>query len=245
MQQNILLSANHIFKDYDSKLIVNDISLQIAGKERVALVGPSGCGKSTLLSVLGGLLRPERGEVYLAGEPVIAPTKRIAWMPQNDLLMPWRTVLYNVALPLRLGGVKKSEALEKAREHFEEFGLSGYENAWPHQLSGGMRKRAAFLRTALTGAQVMLLDEPFASLDAITRVQMQEWLLQRLNHLGCALVLVTHDVEEALYVCDRVVVLSSAPARIIGEVASIAEKNKVFRFSRQMGDLKEKVAALL
>ncbi|MHB1315132.1 MAG: ABC transporter ATP-binding protein [Christensenellales bacterium] len=245
MQQAALLSADHIYKDYDSKLILEDITLQIAKKERVALIGPSGCGKSTLLSVLGGLLRPERGEVFLEGGAVTAPTKRIAWMPQNDLLMPWRTVLNNVALPLRLSRVKKAQALDTAREYFEDFGLAGYEKAWPHQLSGGMRKRAAFLRTALTGADVMLLDEPFASLDAMTRTQMQDWLLQRMERLGSALVLVTHDVEEALYVCDRVVVLSPAPARIIGEVACSFEKNKAFRFSQQMGDLKKKVAALL
>ena len=245
MQQDVLLSAKHIYKDYENKLILKDINLKIQSGERVALIGPSGCGKSTLLSVLGGLLRPERGEVTLYGSAVTAPTKRIAWMPQNDLLMPWRRVLNNVALPLRLSRMKKAEACKTAQEYFEEFGLAGYENAWPHQLSGGMRKRAAFLRTALTGADVILLDEPFAALDAMTRAQMQDWLLGRMGHLGSALVLVTHDVEEAFYLCDRVIVLSPAPAQIIGEVPCDFPKDKTFRYSPQMVELKKKVAELL
>ena len=172
--------------------------------------------------------------MHLEDSLVTAPTKRIAWMPQNDLLMPWRTVLYNIALPLRLSKVRKAQAMKTASRYFEEFGLAGYEKAWPHQLSGGMRKRAAFLRTALTGADVMLLDEPFAALDAMTRAQMQDWLLQRMERLGSALILVTHDVEEALYVCDRVLVLSAPPAQIVGEIQCRCKKNHAFRFSEEM-----------
>ena len=136
----------------------------------------------------------------------------------------------------------KEQASKTAQEYFEEFGLAGYEKAWPHQLSGGMRKRAAFLRTVLTGADVLLLDEPFAALDAMTRSQMQDWLLGRMAHLGSALVLVTHDVEEAFYLCERVVVLSAAPARILGEVCCDFCKDKTFRFSPHLAELKKKVA---
>ena len=142
-------------------------------------------------------------------------------------------------------GIKKETASKEASRHFAEFGLSGYEKAWPHQLSGGMRKRAAFLRTTLTGASIMLLDEPFAALDALTRIQMQNWLLERLRCLGSSIVLVTHDVEEALYVCDRVIVLSINPAKIVGEVLCDSEKSPEFRYSDRMTHLKQEVSALL
>jgi len=245
MDQHAVLAVNNIYKDYEGKRILENITLAVAPGERVAILGPSGCGKSTLLSILGGLLPPDGGSVTLGEQPVEKPTRRIAWMPQNDLLMPWRTVLGNVSLPLRLSGVKKAAAYDTARRHFEEFGLSGYEKAWPHQLSGGMKKRAAFLRTALTGANVMLLDEPFAALDALTRIQMQQWLLDQLEKLGSSIVLVTHDVEEALYVCSRVVVLSAHPASIAGEVNSGAQKTPAFRFSDTMNHLKQEVASFL
>jgi ABC-type nitrate/sulfonate/bicarbonate transport system ATPase subunit len=190
------------------------IDLDVAPGELVALVGPSGCGKSTLLGVLAGLLAPSRGRVLIDGREPDELLGRAAHMPQKDLLMPWRTVLGNVALPLELRGMEPREARERARAELPRFGLAGCARRWPFQLSGGMRQRAALLRTFLSGRDLLLLDEPFGALDALTRQAMQEWLLSIWQEDRKTIVLVTHDVEEAIYLADRVHVMSARPARI-------------------------------
>ena len=182
----------------------------------LGLVGPSGCGKSTLLEVVCGLREPSGGEIAVGGGS--SPRRRLAscaFMPQRDMLLPWLSALDNAALALRNRKVARKQAREQAGGLFERFGLGGFEAAPPAELSGGMRQRVAFLRTLVAGKPVLALDEPFASLDAITRAEMQEWLADALRSDPRTVILVTHDVEEALYLSDRVAVLSARPARIV------------------------------
>ena len=185
------------------------MSLRALEHEVVCVVGPSGCGKSTLLELVCGLQEPDAGSV--AGAPAV-------YMPQRDLLFPWATALDNAALPLRIAGQSRSAARAQARPLFAELGLGGFECALPAALSGGMRQRVAFLRTLLSGKPVLALDEPFAALDALTRVEVQRWLEEALERAPRTVVLVTHDVEEAVVLGDRVVVLSPRPGRVVAEL---------------------------
>ncbi|HVQ58227.1 MAG TPA: ABC transporter ATP-binding protein [Solirubrobacterales bacterium] len=191
----------------------------------LGLVGPSGCGKSTLLELICGLCEPTGGTVEVGGATDSAGRlDRCAYMPQRDLLLPWYSAIDNAALALRNRGTGRAEARRQAAAPFERFGLAGFEQARPDELSGGMRQRVAFLRTLISGKPVLALDEPFASLDAITRAEMQEWLAAALREDPRTVVLVTHDVEEALYLCDRVAVLSARPARIVAELPAPAPR---------------------
>jgi ABC-type nitrate/sulfonate/bicarbonate transport system ATPase subunit len=194
--------------------VLADVSIELAVGEFVSLVGPSGCGKSTLLKILAGLVAPSAGDVLLEGERRDALLGRVGYMPQDDLLMPWRTTLDNVTLGLELAGVRRADARERAREQFARFGLDGFERHWPRALSGGMRQRAALLRTFLAGRDVLLLDEPLGALDALTREEMREWLLEVWEADRKTILLVTHDVEEAAFLSDRVYVMSGSPGRI-------------------------------
>jgi ABC-type nitrate/sulfonate/bicarbonate transport system ATPase subunit len=182
--------------------------------ELVSVIGPSGCGKSTLLNTIAGLEQPDGGTVELDGRPSGDRLGMVGYMQQKDLLMPWRSVLDNAILGLEIGGVHRGEARRRALELVDAFGLRGFENQYPHALSGGMRQRAAFLRTVLVNRDVMLLDEPFGALDALTRTQMQEWLLGLWGLLGKTIVLVTHDVDEALLLSDRVYVMTARPGKV-------------------------------
>jgi ABC-type nitrate/sulfonate/bicarbonate transport system ATPase subunit len=197
------------------------LDLDVGPGEVLGVVGPSGCGKSTLLELVAGLAEPDAGRVEVEGRT--APNERLAacaYMPQRDLLLPWRDALGNAALALECAGVPRREARRQAAPLFERFGLARFERARPAELSGGMRQRVAFLRTLLAGRPVLLLDEPFASLDAISRAGMQEWLAGALAAEPRTVVLVTHDVEEALFLGDRVVVLSPRPGRVRRELAA-------------------------
>ncbi len=185
------------------------VTLTLAAGEIVSVVGPSGCGKTTLLELACGLQRPDTGTVR--AQPA-------ALMPQRDLLLAWRSALDNAALPLRLQGVPRDAARERARELFTRFGLAGFERARPAELSGGMRQRISLLRSLLADKPVLALDEPLAALDAITRADMQAWLADALTAAGRTVLLVTHDVEEAVLLADRVLVLSPRPGRILAEV---------------------------
>ncbi len=205
-----IAGLSHSFGELE---VIAGLELGVAGGEVVGLVGPSGCGKSTLLELIAGLLPPAAGAIMVAGETGAAERlARCAYMPQRDLLLPWLAAIDNASLAQRNRGSSKAAARAAAQPLFERFGLAGFEEARPAQLSGGMRQRIAFARTLLAGKPVVLLDEPFASLDAITRAEMQEWLAGALAAEARTVVLVTHDVEEALYLCDRVVVLSARPA---------------------------------
>jgi ABC-type nitrate/sulfonate/bicarbonate transport system ATPase subunit len=194
---------------YGEVLALDGVTLGAAPGEVVAIVGPSGCGKSTLLELVCGLQRPDAGTVE-AGRAVL--------MPQRDLLLPWASALDNAALALRATGVPRARARAQAAPVFEEFGLGGFEAARPHELSGGMRQRVAFLRTLLAGAPILCLDEPFGALDALSRADMQAWLAGALAREPRTVLHVTHDVEEAVVLADRVVVLAPRPGRVVAEL---------------------------
>jgi len=204
------------------KAAVEDLDLQVESGSFAALVGPSGCGKSTVLRVLAGLLAPDGGSVAVDGADVAGRPGATAWLPQRDALLPWRRVLGNAVLGAEMHGVPRAEAEATARALLDRFGLGGTEQQWPSELSGGMRQRVAVLRAFLTPAPVLLLDEPFGALDALTRRQMQSWLQEVLADETAGgrrtVVLVTHDVEEALLLSDRVLVSSPAPGRIVADV---------------------------
>lgn len=205
--------------------VIDRLELAVGAGEVLGIVGPSGCGKSTLLELVSGLRQPGRGTIEVQGAR--APGGRLArcaYMPQRDLLLPWLTAIDNACLAPRNRGASRAEARRLAHPLFERFGLAGFEGSRPSELSGGMRQRIAFLRTLLAGKPVLLLDEPFASLDAITRAEMQEWLAEALAAESPTAILVTHDVEEALYVSDRVAVLSARPARLITELRGPAPR---------------------
>ncbi|MGH2925085.1 MAG: ABC transporter ATP-binding protein [Solirubrobacterales bacterium] len=203
---------------FDRLSVIDALDLTVADGEVLGLVGSSGCGKSTLLELIGGLLAPDSGAIEVGGAGSAAGRlARCAYMPQRDLLLPWLSAIDNAALALRNRGASRAEARREAHPLFERFGLAGFERARPFELSGGMRQRIAFLRTLLADKPVLLLDEPFASLDALTRAEMQEWLAEALAAESRTAMLVTHDVEEALYLSDRVAVLSPRPARVLAE----------------------------
>ncbi|HEX5763648.1 MAG TPA: ABC transporter ATP-binding protein [Solirubrobacterales bacterium] len=205
---------------YGELTTIRELDLSVASGSVLGLVGPSGCGKSTLLELLCGLQEPVAGEIEVrGGGNAAARLASCAFMPQRDVLLPWLSALDNAALAPRNRGAGRRRARAEAAELFERFGLAGFERALPRELSGGMRQRVAFLRTLLSGKPVLALDEPFASLDAITRAEMQAWLARALEDDPHTVVMVTHDVEEALYLSDRVLVLSARPARVIDEIA--------------------------
>lgn len=213
-----LRSVEHSYGDLE---VLAGIDLEVPAQGVIGLVGPSGCGKSTLLELVCGLREADAGSVQVGGRA--SPRDRLArcaYMPQRDLLMPWYSALDNAALALRNRGASKRQARAQAAALFDRFGLGGFERSRPEELSGGMRQRVAFLRTLVAGKPVLALDEPFAALDAITRAEMQEWLAAALREDPRTVVLVSHDVEEALYLSDRVAVLSSRPGRIVAELGA-------------------------
>lgn len=237
------LQVKDVSITFENKKILEHLSLDVKEGEFVAIIGPSGSGKSTLLNILAGILTPETGAVTVDGELVKGVTDHFAYMPQSDLLLPWKTIMENVTLYGQLHGQKK-EAMEKAKKEFSVFGLQGYEDAFPEELSGGMRQRAAFLRTALCSADIMLLDEPFGALDVITRNEMQDWLLKLRSELGRTTLLVTHDIEEAMYLADRIVMLGGRPAAVAREInLSGIEKSRDWLY--EQSDLRKEIQRLL
>lgn len=193
--------------------VLEGLDLRVGRGEFVAVVGPSGCGKSTLFSLITGAVAPASGSIRRAAG------SQVAYMPQRDLLLPWRTVLDNAALGPDLQGKGLARARDEARQLLPLFGLSGFADAYPSELSGGMRQRAALLRTALLEREIMLLDEPFGALDALTRAEMQGWLVEVCRTLSRTVLFTTHDIEEAVFLADRVYVLSARPARLAAELA--------------------------
>lgn len=236
------LCVENLSISFDKQLILNHIDFQIRKGEFVALLGPSGCGKSTILNILAGLLSKETGIIKVDNQEIKGLSDHFAYMPQSDLLLPWKTILDNVTLYGQIN--HDSKAKENALKEFKTFGLDGYQNSYPNQLSGGMRQRAAFLRTALCKADILLLDEPFGALDVITRNDMQDWLLDLRKQYNRTTLLVTHDIDEALFLADRILILSHRPASILKEIdLSNVSKSRDWLF--EQGTLKKEIFELL
>ncbi|MEE2060839.1 ABC transporter ATP-binding protein [Rhodococcus artemisiae] len=210
------VTVSGVHRSFDGNHVLDDIGFDVSPGEFVSVIGPSGSGKSTLFGLVAGLDTPDVGAVVVGGAP--AAPGRAALMPQKDLLFPWRTVLDNCALALEVQGVPRGEARERAQALFPAFGLTGFEDARPSQLSGGMRQRAALARTVIQQREILLLDEPFGALDSLTRTDMQLWLQDVWQRDRWTVLMITHDVREAVLLSDRVLVLSPRPARIMHEV---------------------------
>lgn len=202
------------FEHRDRSLeVLRDVSLEVEAGSFVSLLGPSGCGKTTLLQIIGGLVRPDQGSVLLDGEEITA-AGAAGYMPQKDLLLPWRTLLQNVTLGPEVDGRSRWESEAQARELLERFGLGGFEESNPAQLSGGMRQRAALLRAVMYQSRFLILDEPLSALDALTRLELQVWLADLVVQLGSTAVMVTHDIREALLLSDEIYLFTGRPARV-------------------------------
>lgn len=206
--------GKHFGSGQDRLSVLEGVDFHVGDGQFVSIIGPSGCGKTTLLNIIAGLEQPSAGVVELDGEAVRQRLGMVAYMQQKDLLMPWRTVVDNAILALEVRGVARREARERAESLLGPFGLDGFGKHYPPALSGGMRQRAAFLRTFLADRDVVLLDEPFGALDALTRSQMQEWLMEMWGETGKTIVLITHDVEEAILLSDVIYVLSGRPGQV-------------------------------
>ena len=213
-------SLSKAFRDDGATLeALRDFSLQVEAGQFVTIIGPSGCGKSTLFNLIVGLDEPDAGEIWLDGSPVPRRAGLFGYMPQRDLLLPWRSVVANASLARELHGVPPERARAAAAELLPLFGLQEFTSAYPAALSGGMRQRVALLRTILTDREVLLLDEPFGALDALTRRELQDWLLRAWDQFGRTVLFITHDVAEALYLGDRVIVLSPRPGQVVSDLA--------------------------
>jgi len=213
-----LLRTELVTKSYQQRPIITEISIHLDEGEMVSLLGLSGSGKTTLLNIMSGLVAPDSGHVYLAGKEITGQPGQISYMLQKDLLLEHKRVIDNVALPLVIHGMKKQEARTKANQYFEQFDLSGTQMLYPSQMSGGMRQRAALLRTYLGSEGVILLDEPFSALDMITREQLHNWYLDIMQRICLSTILITHDVDEAILMSDRIYLLTGSPGEIRHEI---------------------------
>lgn len=213
MRSKNILQFHNVSFHYDEKPIINELNASIQDKEFVSITSPSGCGKSTLFRLITGLEEVSTGQIELTE----TKSHPVGYMPQKDMLLPWRTIIENAALPLECQGVQKKEAQIKAKELLHKFGLQGYETKYPKDLSGGMRQRVSFIRTLLTGGEVLLLDEPFSALDALTKASLQEWLFEQWKEWEKTILFITHDVEEALFLSNRILVVEQQPITTLTE----------------------------
>ena len=213
----MLLSVEQVSKSFDNKTVIENISLTLGEREIVCLLGVSGGGKTTLFNIIAGLSRPDSGKVLLDGRDITGTAGSVSYMLQKDLLLPFRSVLDNVALPLELQGIPRKQARQQAEQYFAQFGLDGTQQSYPAQLSGGMRQRAALLRTYLFSRKIALLDEPFSALDAITKSEIHRWYLDIMQRIELSTLFITHDIDEAILLSDRIYILSGKPGRITSE----------------------------
>lgn len=220
-----ILKAQNISKSFGEKQVLSDVNITLNKGEIVSLLGVSGAGKTTLFNILSGIYKADTGNVYLNGEDITGKPGKVSYMLQKDLLFPYRKVIDNVCLPLIINGAKKKEAREKALPLFKVFDIEGTEFKYPDQLSGGMRQRAALLRTYLSSNGVALLDEPFSALDTITRTKIHKWYLDVMGQIDLSTVFITHDIDEAIILSDRIYILSGTPGTIANEIV-IDEKSR-------------------
>jgi len=217
-QPPIQLSVRNVSKSFRDKAgevrVLEDLSFSINERDFVSIIGPSGCGKTTIFNIIAGLLEPDSGSILYRGEEIESLRGRVGYMMQKDLLFPWRTVLQNVLLGLEMKGVAREVAEARAHEYLKQFGLAGFENAYPKTLSGGMRQRVALIRTLIMDPDILLLDEPFSALDYQTRLYLEGVLKDAVETYNKTVILVTHDIDEAVALSKRVVVLSGRPARV-------------------------------
>lgn len=234
-------------KDYGGQVLLQDIALTVHSGELVSILGMSGSGKTTLFNIISGLIRPEEGQVRLHGRDVTGETGHVAYMLQKDLLLPYKTIADNVALPLIIRGEEPTRAREQAVEQFEFFGLGGTENKYPRQLSGGMRQRAALLRTYLFSRDLALLDEPFSALDTITRSALHQWYLEVMENIHLTTLFITHDIDEAILLSDRIYLLTGTPSQISQEIRITEPKPRSadFRVSEAFLDYKRRILQAL
>ena len=232
-----ILEVRDVSKSFDGENIINNISMSLKEGEIVSLLGVSGGGKTTLFNIIAGLSLPDEGSIQLEGTDITGKPGHISYMLQKDLLLPYRTIADNVALPLMIKGMKKKEAREKALSYFSEFGLEGTEKKYPSQLSGGMRQRAALLRTYLFSEKVALLDEPFSALDMLTKQAIHEWYLDVMQKIQLSTLFITHDIDEAILLSDRIYLLTGKPGRITTEIVIQESRPRPKDFSLTEGFL--------
>lgn len=242
-----ILSVNEVKKSFGDKTIIDHVNLSLDKGELVSLLGVSGAGKTTLFNCISGIDAPDSGTILLAGENITGQPGHISYMLQKDLLLPYKKIIDNVSLPLLLSGMKKKEARAKAAAHFEEFGIAGTENCYPTELSGGMRQRAALLRTYLASSGVALLDEPFSALDTITKSAMHTWYLSVMEKINLSTIFITHDIDEAILLSDRILILSGTPGTITQEIVISEPKprRKDFNLTTQFITYKKQVIEAL
>jgi ABC-type nitrate/sulfonate/bicarbonate transport system ATPase subunit len=243
-QNNTSVFVDNVSLSWKNQRILHNICLKVNAGQIVSIIGPSGCGKSSLLHIIAGLVQPSNGKIYLNNVNCTGKTGITGYMQQKDVLFPWKTVLENTALPLILSGIKNEEALKEASSFFQDFGLHGFQNYLPKELSGGMRQRAALLRTHMMKKDILLLDEPFGALDSLTRKSMQIWLLKMCNTIKSSILLVTHDIEEAIFLSDKIIILSALPGKIIESFlvkTPRINRTQNFYIDKEMTDLKMKI----
>ena len=236
--QNKVLLKN-ISKSFDDMEILRDINIEVNEGELVSILGPSGSGKSTIFNILTNIINSDNGEVKINGN--------LSYMYQKDMMVPWKKVIDNIGIPLIFKGKNKGEAREEVRKHIDEFGLSGFEYKYPSQLSGGMKQRANFLKTYLTSDDIMLLDEPFGALDSMTRRKMQNWLLELTKEMKSTILFITHDIEEAILLSDRIYIISEKPAIIKGEIKVNLSKDRNGNVvtSKEFIEIKKEILSLM
>ena len=242
-----VLEVKGVSKSFDGEEIIRDISLELKEGEIVSLLGVSGGGKTTLFNIIAGLSTPDVGNIYLEGQEITGKPGNISYMLQKDLLLPYRTLVDNVALPLTIRGMKKSEAREKAAGYFEEFGLEGAQKKYPAEISGGMKQRAALLRTYLFSEKVALLDEPFSALDMLTKASVHEWYLDVMEKIKLSTLFITHDIDEAILLSDRIYLLTGKPGSITKEIVIKESKprKKDFNLSENFLQYKREIISHL
>lgn len=222
-----MLAFKNVSFGYETtQKILDELSFSVRPGEFISIIGVSGSGKSTIFKLVTGLAEPNTGQIILNGNENNERLGHVGYMPQQDLLLPWRTVLENAYLPLEIKGIEKKTAYKEIKSLLIEFGLKGKENSYPAELSGGMKQRVAFLRAVLSGSSLLLLDEPFSALDAITKLSMQEWLVQLWQKRQSTILYITHDVEEALFLSDRILLLKNKPITVIEDIKVPLKRNR-------------------